>query len=73
MSASTKRQQLMLSLRELFPGDDLVEFRGIAVEVIFQMPVDWAAGLLNLPVGDRKEAIMAGVRGGGVLMPRAHQ
>jgi hypothetical protein len=64
MDEPTPRQQLLLALPEMFPGDDNIEFCGEAAVAIGQMPVDWSAGLLRLPVGARKAAIQAAVRGG---------
>jgi hypothetical protein len=63
MDAPTSRRQLLQALPELFPGEDHTAFRGDAAETIYQRPEDWAAGLLGLPVGDRKAAITAAVLG----------
>jgi hypothetical protein len=67
MDAPTPRQQLMKALPELFPGGDNTEFRGNAAVTIGQMPVDWSASLLDLPVEARKAAIKAAIAGGWVL------
>jgi hypothetical protein len=64
MDAPTSRQQLLQALPELFPGVDHTEFRGDAAVAIGEMPADWSAGLLGLPVGDLTAAIKAAVRGG---------
>jgi hypothetical protein len=64
MDARTVRQQLWQALPELFPGVDNAEFRSDAFEVIFQRPEEWSAGVLGMPVDDRKAAIKSAVRGG---------
>jgi hypothetical protein len=64
MDAPTLRQQLLQTLLELFPGIEHTEFCGDVAEIIYQRPLDWSAGLLGLPVGDRTAAIKAAVRGG---------
>ncbi|KIZ02433.1 hypothetical protein MNEG_5525 [Monoraphidium neglectum] len=65
MDAPPPRQQLLLALPELFPGDDNIEFCGEAAVAIGQKPADWAAGLLGLPIGYRRAAIKAAVRDTG--------
>jgi hypothetical protein len=68
MDAPTPRQLLMRTLPEMFPGDDSIELCGEAAVAIGQMPVDWSAGLLDLPIGHRRTAIKAVVQGGWVLV-----
>jgi hypothetical protein len=68
MDAPPPRQQLLLALPELFPGDDNIEFCGEAAVAIGQKPADWAPGLLGLPIGYRRAAIKAAVRGARVRL-----
>jgi hypothetical protein len=68
MDAPTSRQLLLQALPELFPGNDNTKFRGDAAVAIGKMPADWSAGLLGLPVGDRKAAIEAAVQGGWAFL-----
>jgi hypothetical protein len=63
MDAPTSRLQLLQTLHELFPGDVNAVFRADAAAAIDKMSTDWSAALLGMPVGDRKLAIKAAVRG----------
>jgi hypothetical protein len=69
MASPSARQQLVRELPELFADKDPA-FRGNAVLEINQLHDDVAAGLLDLPVEDKRATIMAAVHRGGRVVWR---